>query len=456
MARAKLSHQEKQDIARLYRETHTSTTRLAEQFGVSVSTISRLLKSELGEQEYTGLSAMRRAARGPSEASAPAEVVQEELPAVPPAALPEEPSIPPQPMVVVDGELADGVDLETPASTVLPKPQELESIAELPPQAVEPEPIAASQALEEPVPAPVFEISDTSETVPVSEVSDEVEPAPTFEVPGAVESAPTAEPPRRRRRRAAAVSAEPEPVPESPPIVAPAPEPPVEVVLPAIAEFEPAAPEVLPPPARPEGESADPPPVRSRILKRSDPARMAASEPAAAVPSQFAELEAEFAQSAGRFAGEEFDEEDDFDEEEDEDGLPLEPETLSAESSLPIEVLPFAEAEFPRTCWVVVDRASELMTRPLRDFNIGTIPDGEREEITLPIFENQRVARRYSSHYHRPLRLPAHLILSTRLYLLRKGITRLLVGKQVYSLVQGEEVPVNGDDQYHPDTEDLL
>ncbi|WP_164928861.1 hypothetical protein [Gloeobacter violaceus] len=455
MARAKLSDQEKQDIARLYRETHTSTTRLAEQFGVSVSTISRLLKSELSEQEYTGLSAMRRAARGPSEASAPAEVVQEELPAVAPVALQEEPSAL-QP--IVEGELAGEVDLEALAPTVLPESQELELASELPPQVgVEPEPTAASQAPEAPDPASIFEISAETEPVPASETSEEVEPTPAFEASAAVESAPAAEPPRRRRRRAAA--AEPEPEPESPPIVAPAPEPPVEVVLPAIAEFEPVASEAPPAPARPEGESADPPPVRSRILKRSDPARMStgeSSEASAAVPSQFAELEAEFAQSAGRFAGEEFDEEDDFDEEEDEDGLPLEPETLTAESSLPIEVLPFAEAEFPRTCWVVVDRASELMTRPLRDFNIGTIPDGEREEITLPIFENQRVARRYSSHYHRPLRLPAHLILSTRLYLLRKGITRLLVGKQVYSLVQGEEAPANGDDHYHPDTEDLL
>jgi hypothetical protein len=162
------------------------------------------------------------------------------------------------------------------------------------------------------------------------------------------------------------------------------------------------------------------------------------SEPEVPVPPLAAELAAEFGGGTDRLMGEDFDDEDDYDEDDEDEGAPLEPESalVAPELAPPVEVRPFTAAEFPRICWVVVDRASELMTRPLGEFNnIGRVPEDERQEITLPIFENHRVARRYTpSHHHRPLKMPAHLLDSTRSYLLRKGITRLLVGKQVYAL----------------------
>ncbi|AGY57752.1 helix-turn-helix domain-containing protein [Gloeobacter kilaueensis] len=410
MARAKLTEQEKQEILRLYRETSITTTRLADQFGVSTSTVSRLLRSELSEEEYASLSANRRTAR--SEEAAPAAAIER-----------------------TDGTSQPELEIE--ATDPTPEPE---------PEAASP----ALAAIEAPPP------SAPPDEVPVAEIAPEVRSeelvATTLPEPeAALSPEPDGEASRRRRRRSAPP---PPPVPEPEPepvAVEPVEEPAIAIVeAPPLLAMElplvPAEPEVaeavvLPPPV----EESQPQPVRSRILKKSDLARMN-PPPAAPVPSQYAELEAEFAQSANRIAGEEFDDEDDFEEEEEDDGIPLEPEPVAAGPAVPIEVLPFVEAAFPRICWVVVDRASELMTRPLRDFNnIGTIPDTEREAITLPIFENQRVARRFSSHYHRPLRLPVHLLSSTRQYLLRKGITRLLVGKQVYSLDQNAGLDIDAE-----------
>jgi hypothetical protein len=84
----------------------------------------------------------------------------------------------------------------------------------------------------------------------------------------------------------------------------------------------------------------------------------------------------------------------------------------------------------------VVDRASELITRPLRDFaELGQIPSEEVQAKTLPIFDNHRVARRFSRRMQRVVKVPdSKVITKVSGYLQAKGITRLLIDGQVYSL----------------------
>jgi len=132
-------------------------------------------------------------------------------------------------------------------------------------------------------------------------------------------------------------------------------------------------------------------------------------------------------------AGEEF--EDDLEE----DGL--EAGTLLVTSVLQgkpwVEVLPFAQAPLPKTCYLVVDRAAELIARPLKDFgDLGQIPAEEIQEKTLPVFDNHRVAKRFSNpRIHRIIKLPDGKMLErTTMHLQEKGITRLLIDGQVYSL----------------------
>ena len=137
--------------------------------------------------------------------------------------------------------------------------------------------------------------------------------------------------------------------------------------------------------------------------------------------------------------------EDDFEEDlEDEDSL-FEGSLLGSISSGEsielrgtglIQVLPLSEASVPKICYLVVDRAAELITRPLKAFGeLGQIPAAEIREKTLVVFDNHRVARRFATRNQRVFKIPdGSMLQKTAPYLLAKGITRLLIDGQVYSL----------------------
>ncbi|NJK68791.1 MAG: hypothetical protein HC789_05225 [Microcoleus sp. CSU_2_2] len=161
----------------------------------------------------------------------------------------------------------------------------------------------------------------------------------------------------------------------------------------------------------------------------------------------------------GLLVGEDF---GDFDEDEDEDeddadlddfdGEDLEDEDSLFEGSLLglrssgasiqlqaktlIQVLPLSEASLPKICYLVVDRAAELITRPLKAFGeLGQIPADEIREKTLPVFDNHRIARRFSTRNQRVFQVPdGKMLQKAAPYLQAKGITRLLIDGQVYSL----------------------
>ncbi|MEP6514766.1 hypothetical protein [Microcoleus vaginatus] len=165
----------------------------------------------------------------------------------------------------------------------------------------------------------------------------------------------------------------------------------------------------------------------------------------------------------GLLAGEDFsdfedDDEDEEDEEDDEDDLDddfdedVEDEDSLFEGSLLgslssgesielrgtglIQVLPLSEASLPTICYLVVDRAAELITRPLKAFGeLGQIPAAEIREKTLAVFDNHRVARRFATRNQRVFKIPdSSMLQKAAPYLRAKGITRLLIDGQVYSL----------------------
>ena len=100
-----------------------------------------------------------------------------------------------------------------------------------------------------------------------------------------------------------------------------------------------------------------------------------------------------------------------------------------------LEILPLDRADLPLICYIVVDRIAEIITRPLKDFkDLGEIPAEESLSKTIPIFDNHRVARRFSHHNQRVIKFPSDLIHITRPKLVQKGITRILFSGQVYTL----------------------
>ena len=101
-----------------------------------------------------------------------------------------------------------------------------------------------------------------------------------------------------------------------------------------------------------------------------------------------------------------------------------------------IQISPLSEASLPKICYLVVDRAAELITQPLKAFGeLGQIPVAEIREKTLPVFDNHRVARRFATRNQRVFKIPdGNMLKKAAPYLQAKGITRLLIDGQVYSL----------------------
>lgn len=102
-----------------------------------------------------------------------------------------------------------------------------------------------------------------------------------------------------------------------------------------------------------------------------------------------------------------------------------------------VQVIPLSGQELPRICYLVVDRASELIAKPLKDFSdLGQIPSTEYQQKTLPVFDHHKVAQRFSNRFQKVIKVPdGQMLHKTRFHLYAKGITRLLINGQVYSLV---------------------
>lgn len=153
------------------------------------------------------------------------------------------------------------------------------------------------------------------------------------------------------------------------------------------------------------------------------------SEEPEEMENDFSVIKAMFGEDMGNDDLEDSEEED---WEEEEEQVKKEPKKKSNE----VEVLPLSEAKFPKTCYLVIDRGANLITKPLKDFNdLGKIPSVETQQKTLPIFENHRVARRFSNRSQKVIKVPdGKMIKKTKEHLQAKGIKRILMDGKVYML----------------------
>ncbi|QMS90083.1 transposase [Nostoc edaphicum CCNP1411] len=328
----KLTDSDKQEILKLYRETAETTSTLADRYGVSNSTISRLLKSTLPEDEYEYLVSLKRAARTPEGR---AQVSYEQLPLL----------SQPEP------------EIEVPPSESQP--------LELPPK-VEPLPRKIIRVEQE------LYSEETAESIAAS---------------------------RRVRRRPSASEKPKLRVTEK--LETPEPKPPEIVSIP------------IPP------------------LKNEHPG-------AAVIAHMLGDDLLDESEDLDDLEDDDLEdddfEEEDFDDDDLDDDRPLVTKRRPGEAS--VQVLPLSIANLPKTCYLVIDRSSELITRPLKDFgDLGQIPSLETQQRTLPVFDNHRVAKRFSTKRDRVIKVPdSKMLHKARTHLEAKGITRLLIDGQVYSL----------------------
>ncbi|BAY75778.1 hypothetical protein NIES25_22250 [Nostoc linckia NIES-25] len=329
----KLTDSDKQEILKLYRESAETTSTLAERYDVSNSTISRLLKSTLPEDEYEYLVSLKRAARTPEGR---AQVNYEQLPLL---------ITQPQP------------EIEVPPSDTQPKVVEVE-----PPQ--------------------LRRVVEVVEEETDSEDTDESTAA------------------RRVRRRTSATEKPKLRVTEKSETPQPKPLEIASIPSPILKDERPEVTVI----AQMLGED---------LLDESE---------------DLDDLEDDDLED------DDFEEEDDLEEDDFDELTPLVTRRRPGEAS--VEVLPLSAAHLPKTCYLVIDRSSELITRPLKDFgDLGQIPNLETQQRTLPVFDNHRVAKRFSTKRDRVIKVPdSKMLHKARTHLQAKGITRLLIDGQVYSL----------------------
>jgi hypothetical protein len=326
----KLTDSDKQEILKLYRESAETTSTLAERYGVSNSTISRLLKSTLPEDEYEYLVSLKRAARTPEGR---ANVNYDQLPLLGYNQQPE-----------------------------LARASATSHIPELP--------LPETQAQE------VEEVPDPDSFV---------QPIPAI---------------RRVKTRSSATS-----IPDKP----------------ILRDLEVAR--------------HQPPEVVTHIpVPVLDQDEHTTASEVKAIAEIFGEDLLDESEELDDLDEDLYGDEDDFEDDDFEETRPLVARRKPGDSS--VQVLPLSVAHLPKTCYLVIDRSAELITRPLKDFgDLGTIPSIETQQKTLPVFDNHRVAKRFSTKRDRVIKVPDTRVLhKARTHLQAKGITRLLIDGQVYSL----------------------
>ena len=354
MAPRKLSDADKSEMVDLYRQPGQTTSTLAEQFGVSSSTVSRILKLSLPPDEYSELISQKRMS-GSSASDSSRRTRKRKA-----------------------------TSKATTSKATTSKTKTSKATVDTTPAVPEFEP-AANQPL-----------ADGSIAAEADSEDKDTGSKPT----------------RRRRRRSRSTSSKDE-------------------QLPLLTVEEESA------------ESTD----EETEEKPTRPAKTA-SRPRPILASQKAEQRAETEEEdeddeddllgLDETLGDDFGDDDDdlLEEDEDDDDVDDLPEPrLSTEAGL--SIMPLDEAVLPKPCYLVVDTRAELITRPLVEFSdLGKIPSSEEKERTLPVFDNHRVARRFSRNKQRVIKVPdGSLITRTSPYLTAKGITRLLVDGQVFDLV---------------------
>jgi hypothetical protein len=382
MSPRKLTAADKKAIVSTYRSSPESTTALADRYGVSNSTISRLLKINIPEDEYELLISGKRNQRGENE-----EDSLLDLPIAPLA-----------PSVIAEGADREAIDDHD-------ETESEENFEDLP--------------LE--IPKPRVTVGGNRRVRRRSSATEEDESPEQNTKPNA-----------------------PKPITRAQKYATDIPDEPIELELDQYNEPLPLAPPVIP---------SRPMPVRTRVEDNSvtsfDKGFSVKPQPVvfsgtSGASAQHKPLEPEedvqqdLSMVASIFGEEMADMSDLLDE--DDDDLPE--EEGWSEAVLPtlmapeMQVLPLASATLPRTCYIVVDKFAELVACPLRDFvELGKV-SGDSPQNTLPVFDSQRVAKRFSnSRNQRVIKVPdSGVFYKTIDHLLAKGISLMLVDGRIYSL----------------------
>jgi lambda repressor-like predicted transcriptional regulator len=395
MSSKKITDADKLEIVDLYRQTGDTTASLASRYGVSNSTISRLLKTSIPEAEYEVLIQQKRGVKGGTEEDS----------------------------LTTDAAATGDLPIQMPLAIgnyeALDRPATNESIAtDLPPSSiptVERDLVAAGSIdlMEEsnanrrvrrrssaPVTAQEREpIRTDRQAVTTPDIAAQIITTPSQQL--SLETALAS-----NNLDATALPTKtiiPSPIPRTP------------VLRDILADSND---RYFKPPAPPETATDD---------GEEDPDTEDVNALAAMFGEEIADSEDDDDDTDG----------EDWDEEATSSYQQLDRDRFLTEDRLHVQLTPLSQAILPRTCYIVIDKFAELIVRPLKDFaDLGQIATEEIQQRTLPVFDNHRVAKRFSNQRtQRVIKVPDSRIFHKTIQHLRsKGITCLLVDGNIYSL----------------------
>ena len=406
MSARRLNDGEKKIIVGMYRESGETAMSLAEQFGVSNTTISRILKAGIESVEYDRLIQQKR--RGVDNTptlniAIPALLESPETLAIPePVTIPE-----PEPVLTLTKELdSSGRRLRRRRTTSEPI---VETNTEM-----------ADAEMAEPIEVPTIEPITREITTerPSAEKQSIISVVPAF----IQNFQKNFQSPDRMNDR----------FPSLHPISTPAiakPSPKVELQPDFESGIEPE-----PLPDRPVRKV-----IQVGVAKRR-PVELEEDDDDDILPPVTEEISAILDEDFGEDDDRE-DDDDDSDEDDDDDEIYTDVEAQRDLTALHVQkfmrVIPLDQALMPRICYVVVDRSAELVVRPLKDFgDMGQVPISSDQTMTLPIFDNPRGAKRFANaRTERIIKVPdSQVFRKTSDNLRSKGITYLFIEGQLYSL----------------------
>ncbi len=412
MSARRLNDGEKKIIVGLYRESGETAMSLAEQFGVSNTTISRILKAGIESVEYDRLIQQKR--RGVDNTPSLNIAIPALLESPEPLAIPELVTIPePEPVLTLTKELdSSGRRLRRRRTTSEPIS----------------EPIVEANSVEtnaeiEPIEVPIIEpiTREITPEKPSAEKQSIVSVVPAF----VQNFQKNFQSPDRMNDR----------FPSLNPISTSASAKPSAKVELEPSSFEPDI-EPEPEPERPIRKV-----IQVGVAKRR-PVELEEEEDDDILPPVTEEISAILDEDFGEDEEGDDDEDEDSDDEDDDDGeIYTDAEAQRDIKALHIQqfmrVIPLDQALMPRICYVVVDRSAELVVRPLKDFgDTGQVAISSDQTMTLPIFDNPRGAKRFANaRTERVIKVPdSQVFRKTSDNLRSKGITYLFIEGQLYSL----------------------
>lgn len=406
MSSKKITDADKLEIVDLYRLAGDTTASLASRFGVSNSTISRLLKTNIPGAEYELLIQQKRGSKVEIDEESTTDEPIVMSTAIPAAAVEDRPSQPdsvipshedPAPLastLAPDGDLVPLPASNTEEDSNTNRRVRRRSSAPLAAASDEPTESNQSVTTREPIPVAVEFVEPIPVVVEMAEVAFSDAPIASNTDIYTTDPSPkiTVQPPIPRTPALREILSDSKDRYSNPP--PPAPEPIAEIFTDEFEDLD------------------------------------SNSEDVNALAAMFGEEIAD---------GDDDDEfgEEDWDEEPTSADEQVDRNQFLTEDRLNVQVTPLSKATLPRTCYIVIDKFAELIVRPLKDFaDLGQISGEEIQQRTLPVFDNHRVAKRFSNQRtQRVIKVPdSRVFYKTTQQLRSKGITCLLVDGNIYSL----------------------